>query len=95
MQLGYADVDAMLAGMTGRQVAEWRAYYQIEPFGEYRADLRSAIIASTFANCFSRKRFKVEDFMPEFGPRRRQSVEEMKAIFSLFVQAHNQSLNRG
>jgi len=43
----------------------------VEPFGEDRADFRSAIVASTVANAFrdpkKRKPYKPDDFMPKFG----------------------------
>jgi hypothetical protein len=32
------------------ELAEWAAYYQCEPFGEERADLRAGIVASVIAN---------------------------------------------
>lgn len=42
-------------------------FAQLEPFGERRADLRAAIVATTVANANRGKNqrpFKVEDFMP-------------------------------
>lgn len=65
----------MLAQMTSRQFAEWQAYYRLEPWGEERADLRSGIIAATFANAHrakGAKPAKAEDFMPDFDGRRKQ-----------------------
>lgn len=59
----------MLAAMPARIYNEWLAYYEVEPFGEERADLRSAIIASTMANMWRGKksrRFKIQQFMPNF-----------------------------
>lgn len=59
----------MLMLMSARKYREWLAYYDIEPFGEKRADLRSAIIASTMANAWRNKgtrRFKLNDFMIKF-----------------------------
>lgn len=48
---------------------EWMDYYQIEPWGEWRADLRTGIVASTVANVFrgKGKSTKPQDFMPKFG----------------------------
>ncbi len=40
----------MLAGMSGRHFAEWIAYASLEPFGEERADLRMARLASVIVN---------------------------------------------
>jgi hypothetical protein len=62
------------AEISGNEFAEWIAYIELEPFGEERGDLRSAIIASTIANAFRKKGarlFKPEDFMPDFDGSRR------------------------
>lgn len=47
------------------------AYDRLEPFGETRADLRNAILATIMANAFRdtkkhKKPFDVWDFMPNF-----------------------------
>lgn len=55
--------------MSSRQLSEWVAYNQLEPFGEERDDLRAAIIASVIANALGGrkgKKFKPKDFMPDF-----------------------------
>ena len=78
--------------VSSRAFAEWMAFYQIEPFGEERADLRSAIIASVIANAnrdpkVQRQPFTVEDFMPQFDGERekhRQTPEEQIAILRMF-----------
>mgnify|MGYP000940748974 FL=1 len=58
----------MLQRMSSRELSEWMAYYNIEPFGEERADLRSGIVASTIANVNRDPKkgqpFKPTDFMP-------------------------------
>jgi len=59
------------------------AFARVEPFGEQRADLRSAIIACTMANAWRGKNqpaFKPADFMPRFEPPKPQSAEQMKSI---------------
>jgi hypothetical protein len=48
-------------------------YYEIEPWGEQRADLRAGIVASTMANTArdpkkKAKPFEASDFMPKFEP---------------------------
>lgn len=59
-------VEDLSGRMSSRELAEWMAYDRIEPFGDERADLRSAIVASTFANIHARKgkSFAPVDFMP-------------------------------
>lgn len=40
----------MLATMSSRQMAEWQALWQLEPFGEYREDWRWACLMALIAN---------------------------------------------
>lgn len=72
--------EELLCRITARELVEWMAYYELEPWGEERADLRAAIVASTIANIFRGKRaaYKVEDFMPEFGRRAKSPNELLK-----------------
>ena len=91
LSLGQPNPDAMLSRMPARIFLEWWKYYQYEPFGEERADLRAGIIASTFANAFRKKgtkAFSPAVFMPKFGPRVKRSGEylfkKMLAITKLF-----------
>ena len=71
------------------------AYYELEPFGEWRGDLQAGIIASTLANVYRKKGsdpFKPEQFMPKFrgleDEGQKQSVEEMKSVLQLIAAAH-------
>lgn len=65
--------------LDARELAEWRAYYQLEPLGEERADLRMARICAVLANTHSSKQtFELTDFLFDFGGKKEQSVEEMK-----------------
>lgn len=60
-------VGEMLARVTSAELTEWMAFDAIEPFGEFRADLRAGIIASVTANYSmnapSRPR-RPSDYMP-------------------------------
>jgi len=61
------------------------AFYRIDPWGEWRADVRSALLASLVANANrdpKRKAtpYRLEDFMLFEKEKKRQSVEEQKAI---------------
>jgi len=79
--------------ISSAEFAEWQAYASIEPFGEERADLRSAIVACVIANSNrskSQKAFKVKDFMPKFGRPKEQTWQEMKNIFNTFKAVHNE-----
>ncbi len=72
------------------------AFYQLEPFGEFRADLRSGVMASTFANANRAKHarpFSPQDFMP-FADRNdppddpKLNVARFKAMFAHRVKKH-------
>lgn len=60
----------MLASMTFDQLLDWMAFVDVDgPFGERRADLRSATICATVAgvNRVKGPAPKIDDFMPKFG----------------------------
>jgi len=44
------------AVLSYAEFQEWCLYYQIEPWGDERADLRAGIVASTIANYAGRQR---------------------------------------
>lgn len=70
--------------MDARELAEWRAFEKLEPFGDGRADLRMGISTAAILN--SRRgrgvrALKPLDLLPDFEKRfheKTQSVEEMK-----------------
>jgi hypothetical protein len=64
----------MLASVPARTILEWQAYYQLEPFGESRADLRNAMLCSLVANIMRGKDsepVQLDDFMPTFDGTKR------------------------
>jgi hypothetical protein len=89
-------VREMLASMGSDELTEWMAYYQLEPFGDYRADYRSGVVASTFANAHRAKDanpFRPEDFMPFLEKKKPQeeiplNVARFKVMFSHKVVKH-------
>jgi hypothetical protein len=57
----------LLQSLDSKELTEWMAYEQIEPFGQSMENWRMAMICCTIANCHRGKNdkvFKVEDFMP-------------------------------
>jgi hypothetical protein len=70
--------------MSMDELAEWQAFYVIEPFGPIREDLRAGRMTAMIANTIPRERgsepFQAEDFFPELedrgGPKKLQSKEE-------------------
>ena len=74
------------------EFAEWMAFNSIEPFGEERADVRSAMICCLLANINrgkGKKAYKISDFMLDFGRKKtdQQDWREMKAIFGHAIKA--------
>lgn len=63
-------VRELLARIDSRELAEWIAFYGFSPFGDEPADIRSAIVASTIANCMTvGGGFKPSEFLPEYRTR--------------------------
>lgn len=58
----------LTASMSSTEYADWLEYAAVEPWGETRADLRSAIVACTVARSQGSKS-EVADFLPDFGGR--------------------------
>jgi len=78
----------MLDGTPASLLMEWMAYFQIEPFGEERADLRNAITCQTIAGAMGLKKkgggdFKITDFMPDFEKKKRDFMDPMTALKTL------------
>ena len=78
--MGIPNVDEMLAGMNGEQYNEWMAFSHIEPFGDWRADVRIAMLAATIVNVMTRTEdsdpvHEMKEFMPDFEA----ALDEMNA----------------
>lgn len=64
--------------MSYSELIEWAEYYSIEPFGEWRADVRAALLASVQANMNrdEKKRpepYGINDFM--LFEKRKEAIE--------------------
>lgn len=93
----------MLEVLDSRQIAEWIAYYSIEPFGEHAAYWRAGQIASTIANVNrpkGKRAFTVEDFMPH-EPKTTpvvQTPEEMADVLRRtfeYAKRHSMTKQKG
>lgn len=80
------------ARISAREFAEWMAYYVREPWGGDRDDNAAAIIAATVANSSGRapRVFKPADFLPKYGPTKRQSIQEMQARIMMYAKVSEQ-----
>ncbi len=81
----------LLERMDSRELSEWMAYYNLEPFGEERADIRQGITSCVMANSFSNKKHKIDDFIPKFRQQRKEPKdwETMKAMLQGFTELYN------
>lgn len=85
--------------MSSAEFVEWMAYYELEPFGQDRGDIGSAIVAATFANAFrgDHEPYTPADFIPSFEKLNsnsteqkvtKQSPEYMLSIVEMLNAAH-------
>lgn len=71
----------------------WLAFSQIEPFGEDRADLRSAIATTAVCNAFGAD-CDVEDFMPFLDDDDADYDEDDEAAAELEAWNQQQAISR-
>jgi len=72
--------------MPATELTEWALFYEQHPFGEFRADLRSGIVASTIAQVNGNKNAKPSDFMPLLK-RERERAPSARALEAARVNA--------
>ena len=75
-------VRELLARIDSKELSEWMAYYEVNPFGSVRDDLQAGIIASTIANVNrgkNDKSFTPSDFMP-YMDKPQQSEDDIQAV---------------
>lgn len=82
-------VQELTEQLSEQELTEWVAYYRIEPFGEQRADIRTASLCATIANCnrdpkkkpspYTLKDFLLYDESRFYAPKK-QSVDQIKAL---------------
>lgn len=62
--------------IDGEEFAWWMAYDQIDPIGQEREDLRTAMICTTMAQAHGAKDARVEDFILRFEPEPELTQQE-------------------
>ena len=60
--LGYRHPDFLIEGMTSKQFNELLNYYNIEPFGEYRHELRSGKLLALLSEINRNEKLRSEPF---------------------------------
>lgn len=89
--MGEINVDAMLRRITAKQFRAWAHYDQLEPFGEIRADYRTASIVQMIANVNRGKKQKpytLQEMLLKFEeaePKRKQSPQEQLSILNILA----------
>lgn len=81
-------VSELLGRISSRELTEWMAFSQLEPFGTEVGFLGHAITASTIANvnrAKGQKAYDAKDFMPAFEGEKKQTVGEMLQIAQMMT----------
>lgn len=89
LAIGGCTVAELQQRMGAGEFAAWLAFYQVEPFGEVRADLRAALGATLTANAHrnakKRKRpFEIGDFLFEFWKQERPAAPTSGVMMAKF-----------
>jgi len=95
--LGGMTVGEMLQRMSSAEYAGWMAYCRIEPLGEYRADLRSGVVASTVFNMNRGKNVAARspgDFMPVQQDKQRKTEANSPDLLEKQLIKHFSEHNR-
>ena len=82
-------VTELLNRCDSRELAEWAAYESIEPFGEFREDLRMAKICAVMASIWSKGNYKLSDFMFDFEKQQDNSGNVDSKILAFFGALKN------
>lgn len=80
----------LLNRISSREITEWMAFEQLEPFGAEAGYIGHAITASTVANVHrgsKQKVYEVSDFMPKRKKKEPQSVEAMIQFAEMYTAA--------
>jgi len=81
VKLGKANVDELKRSLTAKQIMNWMAYAELEPFDERRQDVRIASIVQMIANVNrgkDQKPFTLNDVLLKFGIDQEELVTQKK-----------------
>lgn len=70
----------LLRTISSKELSEWMAYNELDPFTEDRADDRSAIIAEVCATGLLEGPFTINDFRAVPEPVQQMSLEAMGQV---------------
>lgn len=90
--LGYPHPDYLLEELSSPQYAEWLAFAQLEPIGDERADIRSAMAATAMVNAQGvRPKAKLEQFLPFRTAEKPQTPDELLRKAEALLSADDDS----
>jgi len=79
LTLGYLDVNALLQSISGKQLTEWMAFFELEPFGQEW--MQTGMITAMIANVNRDAKKRSEPFQPtDFIPGYRKPPEDPEAV---------------
>ena len=73
--------------MSAKEYNLWIAEYNIEPWGEDRADIRSGMIVQSVRVAYSKNEVKLKDCIMDFEPPKKQTPKEMFSMLKNFTAA--------
>jgi hypothetical protein len=85
LALGVPHPDYLSRTLNAYQMAEWEAYFSLEPMGDQRADLHAAQVCHWLYEVNRTKRgrrMKLSDFVLDFEPDKAQTPAKMKATLT-------------
>ena len=88
LALGYT-VGELLDVVTSEELSLWEEYARRHPFGDERADVRSAYQTACVVSATVGKTMKVKDFLPQWQEEKKQSWQEVQAYFKRLAESKN------
>ena len=73
--------------MSAKEYNLWLADYQIEPFGDERADLRAGTIVKSNLILYSKKDIKLKDCVLDFKPPKKQNWQDWQKLLCARTRA--------
>jgi hypothetical protein len=85
--------------MSAAELADWAAFYAIEPWGSEAAFLRTGIVTALIANTNRDAKKKPEpfvpaDFIPDFGGKKRQAKLDPKNVRNILRSSFGKRIKK-
>ena len=77
--------------LTTEELAHWLALYEIDPWGERRADIREAVIGSALLSPWCKSHVPASALIPDYDQERDKEHEQRAGLLAWqqFVAEHN------